>query len=45
MVDDAESDRLQAQAERIAEAGKTLEDVLNGIRHSNEPADREAARR
>jgi len=35
-------DRLAARSDRIAEAGKTLEDVLKAIARSNEPGDREA---
>ncbi len=36
------AEKLASRAERIAEAGKTLEDILKGITRSNEPADREA---
>ncbi|MGE5192029.1 MAG: hypothetical protein ACM3U2_05960, partial [Deltaproteobacteria bacterium] len=38
------TEKLAARAERIAEAGKTLEDVLKAIARSNDPADKEAAR-
>jgi hypothetical protein len=37
-------EKLANRAERIAEAGKTLEDVLKAIAQSNDPADKEAAR-
>ncbi|MBI3861502.1 MAG: hypothetical protein HY290_06370, partial [Planctomycetia bacterium] len=36
------TEKLASRAERISEAGKTLEDILKGIARSNEPADREA---
>jgi hypothetical protein len=36
------AEKLASRAERIAEAGKTLEDILQGITRSNEPGDREA---
>ena len=41
---DRRTEKLASQAGRIAEAGKTLEDILKGISRSNEPADREAVR-
>lgn len=40
---DQRSEKLASRAERIAEAGKTLEDILKGIARSNDPADRDAA--
>jgi hypothetical protein len=39
-----QTERLAAKSERIAEGGKTLEDILKGIARSNDPADREAVR-
>jgi len=41
---DRRAERLAARADRNAEAGKTLEDVLKAITRSNEPADKEAVR-
>jgi hypothetical protein len=38
------AERLAARADRNAEAGKTLEDILKAIARSNEPADKEAVR-
>ncbi len=38
------TESLASRADRIAEAGKTLEDVLKSIARSTEPADKEAAR-
>jgi len=38
------TEKLAARADRIAEAGKTLEDILKAIARSNEPADKDAAR-
>lgn len=38
------TEKLAARAGRIAEAGKTLDDILKGIGRSNDPADREAVR-
>jgi hypothetical protein len=38
------ADKLAARADRNAEAGKTLEDILKAIARSNEPADKEAVR-
>jgi hypothetical protein len=38
------TEKLANRADRIAEAGKTLEDVLKAIAQSNDPADKEAAR-
>ncbi len=38
------TEKLAARADRITEAGKTLEDILKAIARSNEPADKEAAR-
>jgi hypothetical protein len=40
---DRSPEALAARADRIAEAGKTLEDVLKTIARSTEPADKEAA--
>lgn len=36
--------RLARQADRLAEAGKTLEDILKSVARSNDPADKEAIR-
>jgi uncharacterized protein Yka (UPF0111/DUF47 family) len=41
---DRQTEKLASKAGRIAEAGKTLEDILKAISRSNEPADREAVR-
>lgn len=38
------TERLANRAERIAEAGKTLEDILKSIARSTEPGDQEAVR-
>src|SRR5262249_54854994 len=38
------AEKLANRADRIAEAGKTLEDVLKAIAKSDDPADKEAAR-
>ncbi|HEV3026414.1 MAG TPA: DUF4175 family protein, partial [Planctomycetota bacterium] len=38
------NEKLAARADRIAESGKTLDDVLKAIARSNDPADKEAAR-
>jgi hypothetical protein len=41
---EGKTEKLASRAGKIAEAGKTLEDILKGISRSNEPADREAVR-
>jgi hypothetical protein len=38
------TEKLANRAGRVAEAGKTLEDVLRAVAGSNDPADKEAAR-
>jgi hypothetical protein len=38
------NEKLAARADRIAESGKTIDDVLKAIARSSDPADKEAAR-
>jgi len=45
MTEEARRGVLAAEAEKLAETGRTLQDVLRAITESGEPADQETARR